>query len=124
MIRSHGKLAMVVDDEPLILMILEEMLEDIGYRVLGFSKPADVLSDVAAGTHPDVLITDQSLVEMKGVELAARVIELVGKVPVLIVTGYGHDLACPFPIVSKPFSPAELSDALSKLGLPPAQLEC
>ena len=71
--RGHGETVLVVEDEPSILTLTEQLLDSLGYRVLGAATPAQALR--VAGLHAgaiDLLLTDVIMPGMNGRDLASR----------------------------------------------------
>ena len=78
----------VVDDEAAIARLWEDVLRDRGFSVQAFSDPTAALAWVRRpGTQIDLLLTDQSMPGLSGVELAAEVRALRGTVPVILCSG-------------------------------------
>jgi PAS domain S-box-containing protein len=78
-----------VDDEPAALRAIVKMLEHAGHTVTGLASPVEALQRVRS--HPeayDLVMTDLTMPEMLGVELAARLGDLRRDLPVVLVTGY------------------------------------
>ncbi|MBF0613064.1 MAG: PAS domain-containing protein, partial [Magnetococcales bacterium] len=89
--RGDGTI-LVVDDEPQLLAIYQELLSSLGYEVLTKSGAPEALR--AFSEHPDrfsALVTDYAMPQMTGVELANKVKAIRPKVPVLLCTGLGSD---------------------------------
>ncbi len=59
----------VVDDDALVLSSLKRLLQNEWGEVLTFSTPTEAVTWVAAGGEPWVVISDQSMPEVQGVEL-------------------------------------------------------
>jgi DNA-binding NtrC family response regulator len=79
---------LVVDDDPLIVRSLHELLRHEGYRVETASSGREALERLAA--HPcDLVITDVNMPEMDGTALLRRIKEAFPSVIVILVTGYG-----------------------------------
>ncbi len=106
---SHSQIfdILVVDDEPLILLMAQVMLEDAGYRVTAAASAEEALSVVDGGFRPAALVTDHSLPGMSGVNLANRLNETIGLDAVLIVTGHGN-AQLGWPILAKPYRDSDL----------------
>ena len=71
-------LAYIIDDDPVVLQILESMLENIGFTALSFtnSKNALELLNKAATTSkdsPDLIMLDFMLGEDNGVEVLQQI---------------------------------------------------
>jgi len=111
---------MVVDDEPSLLIFLEELLVSRGYSVVPFSKARQALRYFQQyGEELDMVITDQAMPELSGVELAIKLYQGRPELPVIIYTGSDHDGyydLIPPPSIKqfllKPIRPAELLQAV------------
>lgn len=60
---------LVVDDEPPILALLQDVLEDEGYTVFVASNGRDALS-LARSERPDVILSDVMMPLMNGIQLS------------------------------------------------------
>ncbi|MBN2716560.1 MAG: response regulator [Deltaproteobacteria bacterium] len=84
---------LVVDDEPLLVDICGKLLQSMGYRVIttmDVNEALDVLQDESV--HIDLLLTDQTMPQMKGSELAARAMKLRPGLPVILCTGFSRTI--------------------------------
>jgi CheY-like chemotaxis protein/anti-sigma regulatory factor (Ser/Thr protein kinase) len=80
---------LIVEDEDAVRAIAQRLLERGGYRVLTARHGADALRVLAeARTTVDVLLSDVVMPEMGGVELAARAVEMIPGLPVVLMSGY------------------------------------
>ncbi len=80
---------LVVDDEASVGNMIAEALRFSGLEVLLFNDAADALACIEdAPGELDLIITDQTMPRMSGLELAARVKALPIAIPLLLVTGY------------------------------------
>ncbi|WP_298957974.1 response regulator [uncultured Methylobacterium sp.] len=77
---------LAVDDEPDILVALEDLLED-EYRVLTTSRPAEALEILAAEPDVAVIVSDQRMPGLTGDALLARAREITDAQAILL-TGY------------------------------------
>lgn len=78
-----------VDDEESLALLGEEFLGDLGYQVtcaFSGSQALELLQQNPAGV--DLLITDESMPGMSGIELAQEFYRLVPEVPVLLCSGH------------------------------------
>lgn len=117
-VAPRGRLrALLVEDEPLIALMIEDMLEDIGVVV---SRSAATLGEAltaAEEAEVDFALLD---INLKGEQSfpAADVLRKRGK-PFLFVTGYGalgtHGTDFQAPVLQKPFAVAELRAALARI---------
>ena len=106
---------MVVDDDPLVLASTSSMLEDAGHAVVEASSARQALEILRAGAKVDMVLTDQMMPGMTGMQLATEIRRQWPALPVLLGTGYAERVelaASGLPLVSKPFSQAELMGAV------------
>jgi len=109
---------LVVDDDPLIAMSTADMLEDLGYAVIEADSGKRALEIIAAGQAIDLMMTDQAMPGMTGIQLAELVRSKRPELPVLLATGY-TDLPAGkmanLPRLSKPYQQAQLQAEIEKL---------
>jgi len=109
---------LLVDDDPLVARSTVQMLEDLGHMVTETHSGRRALEVLQSGQPVDVLVTDQAMPGMTGVELAAVVREKLPDLPILLVTGYADLPAsklAPWPRLAKPFQQAQLQTAIDML---------
>ena len=61
-----------VDDDPLVLTSAAAMIEELGHTVVEAHSGAQALSILRGGTRVDMVITDQSMPEITGVQSRNR----------------------------------------------------
>lgn len=115
-----------VDDMPQLLQIAEAMLVKLGFRVTAFASAAqalDFLSD--SSTRVDLVITDQSMPDMSGIDLVKAVSALPSAPPVVLATSLHYadriddylDLGV-LCLLPKPFSISDMQNVVeTALGL-------
>ncbi|MBU2549528.1 MAG: response regulator [Proteobacteria bacterium] len=85
---------LMVDDEESLVRIGREMLEHLGYQVRITTSPMEALdlfrSDPSAF---DLLLTDQTMPRMTGVELARAAMGIRPDLPVILTTGYSETVS-------------------------------
>jgi CheY-like chemotaxis protein len=114
---------LVVDDDPSVRAVLETMLRQENYRVLGSSDPEEALALARElGDELDVLVTDVMMPKLNGHELYQRIVREHPKLRVLFVSGFAADviseqggLEAGLELVQKPFSAATLHAKLRKV---------
>ncbi len=80
---------LLVDDEPAIIETTEQTLRQLGYRVTTAQGGPRALEIFLKDPHGfDLLITDQTMPDLTGVDLAKKVSEVRKDVPVILFTGY------------------------------------
>lgn len=79
---------LVVDDEPNSLFGICEVLTDEGFNVIPASNGREALESFH--THPvNVIITDEKMPDMSGMDLLAEVKRTHPNIPVIFITAYG-----------------------------------
>ena len=112
-----GQSILIVEDEPLIAMMLEDFLDSLGHRIAGTCESvADALALVDAGGF-DVAIIDVQLKNGEKVWPVADRLADAGK-PFVIATG-GHVEPPPerhasAPVLSKPYTIDSIDPALAE----------
>ena len=107
---------LAVDDDALVLMNTVALLEDLGHVVFEAYSGDDALVIFRREPHIDLIITDQAMPGMTGVQLAEAAQAERGEVPIILATGYGElpPGANPaFRKLGKPFSQADLFRAIA-----------
>ena len=106
---------LVVENETAIKALVQMALERHGYVVLTAESGKEALHLAAAHQGPiDLLITDVILPDLRGPELARRLLEQRPALATLFMSGYMDDAlgedspALPLPVdfIQKPFSPS------------------
>jgi CheY-like chemotaxis protein len=109
---------LVVDDDPLIAMSTVDMLEDLGHTAIEANSAQRALEILEAGQAVDLMMTDQAMPGMTGVELAEIVHRERPNMPILLATGYA-DLPTAqqsnLPRLSKPYHQAQLQAEIDRL---------
>jgi CheY-like chemotaxis protein len=83
---------LVCEDDDQLRTVVELMLDGQGYRVLLAARPEQALELAAEHSDAiDVLVTDLSLPQMSGTELAARLKTSVPELEVLVLSGHPPD---------------------------------
>ena len=86
---SQRKHVLVVDDEVPLVTLGRMMLEQLGYEVTSRSTSPDALDAFKANPQGfDLLVTDQTMPHMTGVELAKEVLRLRTDMPIILCTGH------------------------------------
>jgi two-component system cell cycle sensor histidine kinase/response regulator CckA len=84
-IRRH---VLHVDDDPVLVHLTARILGRAGHRVSGFVNAADALRAFEAAPHAyDALVTDVSLVEMRGFDLVRKLRAIRPDLPVVVTSG-------------------------------------
>jgi CheY-like chemotaxis protein len=116
--RIRAATILVVDDDPLIAMSTVVMLEDLGHIAIEANSGKRALEIIDAGQEIDLMMTDQAMPGMTGVQLAEIVRSKRPNLPVLLATGYADLPASKLanlPRLSKPYRQAQLQAEIEKL---------
>ena len=90
----EGGTVLVVDDEPVVRMLVSEVLRELGYGVVEVSDGAQALRAVEAMRRIDLIVTDVGLPGgMNGRQLADALRERRPELKVLFITGYAENAA-------------------------------
>jgi PAS domain S-box-containing protein len=109
---------LAVDDDALVLLNTTIMLEELGHVVLEALSGGDALKLVEANPDIDLLITDQAMPRMTGLELAAEVAKMRPGLPVVLASGYAdieEARTLKLPRLAKPFSQNDLARTLARI---------
>jgi CheY-like chemotaxis protein len=116
----EAKTLLIVEDDPGVAMVLEELLEHEGYRTLRVGD-AEAAIRAVAEDPPAAIVLDLTLPRMSGAELVAKLRELPGgHRPIVVITGQhgGLDQARALgarAAIRKPFRLEEVADALRRV---------
>ncbi|MCS7301141.1 MAG: response regulator [Fimbriimonadales bacterium] len=117
--RPMHKLRIVIaDDEPIILLDLRQMLEELGMSVVGEASDGRQAVEKVRALKPDLAILDVKMPEMDGIE-AARILHEERLAPVVLLTAYSDSeliqrakQAGVYGYLVKPFKQADLTPAI------------
>jgi signal transduction histidine kinase/ActR/RegA family two-component response regulator len=126
--RGEGQVVMLVDDEPALLELAEEVLAGLGYEPVGFATAEAALQ--AFETDParfDAVITDEMLPGLSGSALALRLRAMAAELPLVLMSGR-VDAALEEraraagigALLHKPLALGDLADCLARLLGPPS----
>jgi PAS domain S-box-containing protein len=88
--RGHGETVMIVDDEPTLVALAEEMLAGLGYEPVGFESSGVALQAFRAKPERfDLVLTDEAMPDLVGTELAREILLLRSDVPIILMSGHG-----------------------------------
>jgi PAS domain S-box-containing protein len=121
--RGHGETVMIVDDERPLVDLAEEIIADLGYEPVGFASSSAALAAFrAAPERFDLVLTDESMPELIGTELAQAIRRLRPNIPIILMTGYGGTQLANraaeiglSDVLRKPLHRRELADSLARV---------
>jgi len=120
---------LLIDDDPLLLRSLRDALELDEHQIVaaeGGQAGIDTFAaETKAGTRFDAVITDLGMPYVDGRKVAARIRQLGGQMPIIMLTGWGHRMIATNDkpehvdrVLSKPPKMAELRSTLAELVRP------
>ncbi len=119
--RSKAKI-WIVDDERIVRVSLADDLRDAGYDVMEFSGALPVLTEIADGKCPDIIITDIKMPGIDGIELLNRIKEIKAEITVVVMTAYGSIENAvmamkigAYDFITKPFNTDEILLTIEKI---------
>jgi signal transduction histidine kinase len=108
---------LAVDDDPLILMNMVDMLEDLGHSVAPAASARQAL-DLLKTAQFDLMVTDHAMPHMTGAQLIEETRARCPGMAVILATGYAElprEGSIGVPRLSKPFSQADLAETVMKV---------
>jgi DNA-binding NtrC family response regulator len=107
---------LVVEDEPMLLLVVAETLREAGYQVLEAGNGDAALALLRSNPDVGLLVSDVRMPGMNGYQLVQKSLELRPALRILLMTGYAQDTvpgsvaALKVPILYKPFDFDRLPD--------------
>jgi PAS domain S-box-containing protein len=91
MIPTGTERILFVDDEEALMEMGEGILAELGYEVTSRTSSREALSLLKQDPFRfDLVITDQTMPDMTGIELAREVLALRADMPIIMCTGFSH----------------------------------
>ncbi|MEU4241258.1 response regulator [Actinoplanes sp. NPDC026619] len=113
---------LIVEDQPEVGELVRRLIEPAGYTITVATDALMAVTQVAAGAHPDLLITDVVMPTMTGPELASALRTHHPDLPVLFMSGYTAASLGPqlhlddnSMLIEKPFTRSTLLGAIRTL---------
>lgn len=127
---AHGSRERIlfVDDEIAVVRMASLMLESLGYEAVVTSQSTKALDIFRADPGRfDLMITDQVMPEMTGIELAIEVLRLRPDMPIILCTGFSEKVSKDDALnrgirvyLPKPVERCEMADAIRRALATPA----
>jgi PAS domain S-box-containing protein len=113
---------LLVEDEAMVAAFMAELLGEWGFRVTHCGDPLEAADRLTAPTCDfDLLLTDQTMPSLTGLELAARCHATRPELPVLLYSGFGEGIEASElsrsgvrALLRKPIEPEALRAALTE----------
>jgi DNA-binding response OmpR family regulator len=112
---GSGLQILVVEDESMVAMMIEDMLEELGHKVVATSGRMPDASKLVSNASADLAILD---VNLNGEETYPLADSLAARsIPFIFATGYGCSGIkaewSDVPVLQKPFQSRELAEAIN-----------
>lgn len=116
-----GKRVLVVEDETLVALFLVDLIEDLGFAVLGPARDGAEAIELGEVHRPEIAIVDISVAaERDGLEIGAELVSRYG-VGLIFISGH-RDVAempevqalAPVAVLKKPCLPNQIAEALMR----------
>jgi CheY-like chemotaxis protein len=114
---SRQCFSVAVDDDSLVLTNTVAMLEDLGHTAIGVSSGKGALETLRRNDSIDLVITDQIMPQMTGIQLADAIKAEWPDVSIILASGFAetpsgiHRLSR----LPKPFNQSELSKKIMEV---------
>jgi CheY-like chemotaxis protein len=113
----NGLSVLVVEDEPIVSLLVEGMLMDLGCDDVWYAGSVDEALGVLVERTPDAAVLDVNLGDEPAYPIARRLAD--AQVPFVFATGYGasgiHEDWAGRPVLQKPFQTDMLAAALASV---------
>jgi len=121
--RGNGQVVMIVDDEPVLVGLAEEMLAELGYEPVGFMSSKAALEAFRADPQRfDFVLTDEMMPALAGTGLALEIRRQRADIPIAIMTGYSDSGVAALArsagvseILRKPLQARDLAESLARI---------
>ncbi len=118
---GSGKI-LLVDDEEQVVQVTGEILQSLGYTVVGKTSPGEAIALFSQEPEQfDMLVTDLTMAELTGLELSEKVKRLRPDIPIILITGYSDQVSKDAAVAAgideycmKPISMRELSTIVGR----------
>jgi CheY-like chemotaxis protein len=121
-LKGDGRL-LLVDDEADLVELEKEMVELLGYSATAVSESAAALALFKEDPDKyDLVLTDQTMPHMTGIELARELVSIRPDIPVVLITGYRDVIDAELAreagvkaVIVKPMTRAEIGKTIKEL---------
>ncbi len=114
--RNASQNLIIVEDDPLIAMMIDAEVRDLGWTVQGIARTEQAAYDLLQSANPDLALLDINLGSSTSLAIATQCQER--GTAVLFLSGYAASelpaRCASAPILSKPFSSADLEQSINR----------
>jgi len=87
----NSRTVFVVDDSLITVRKLAQMLEDLGYKVVGFAQTGNDALTKYKELRPDLVTMDITLPDMSGIDVVRRILDQDSKALIIMITSHGQE---------------------------------
>lgn len=93
-IKKSNERILVVDDEKMVVEIQQKMLKRLGYEVTSCTSSVEALKAFQANPDNfDLIITDMTMPNMTGDQLAQKIMEIRTDIPIILCSGFSEKMS-------------------------------
>lgn len=90
-VRGGNESILLIDDEQMLLEMQKNLIQRLGYKVTSRTGSVEALEAFKASPNKfHLVITDQTMPNMSGVQLARRIKKIRPEIPVILCTGFSE----------------------------------
>jgi CheY-like chemotaxis protein len=120
--RGNGETVMIVDDERALVALAEETLAELGYEPVGFDSSIAALQAFRAEPQRfDLVLTDETMPDVTGTELAREFRRLRPEISIILASGYsgtqlneGAQAAGIIDVLRKPLVRRDIAESVAR----------
>ena len=87
----NSRTVFVVDDSLITVRKLAQMLEDLGYKVVGFAQTGNDALAKYKELRPDLVTMDITLPDMSGIDVVRRILDQDSIALIIMITSHGQE---------------------------------
>ena len=118
-ISSGAGRILLIDDDEMVLDATSRLIQSLGYEVNPLSSAKEAIITLKEeGSYYDLIISDQTMPEMSGKELADYLWSIGSKIPFLLCSGNSTDIGSSegiLKVLSKPVSRSDFSSEINQV---------
>lgn len=111
---------LIIEDEAVIALDLQDIIADMGHRIVGVGRTRDEAVRIAGEDRPDLILADIQLADnSSGIDAVNDILEAQGERPVIFITAFPERFLTgtkpePAFLISKPYNVEQVRSAASQ----------
>ena len=121
-LRQGAERIVIIDDEPSIASTLQAILTNQGYKITAYTDCLEALKAIENNPNVDIIISDYSMPQMSGLEIAEKLNAAGINIPIILMSGFfgtaiedGARRAGITELVAKPLNSYQITDAIRRI---------